>query len=683
MMKFTSKQIKNIAPLAQLALQNNINETGGRITSMATLLNILHGYQVLNKEDIELPLSQADQDDLMKQIKILPKNFVFNLDKHIKNETNAGRYRSYREYGINNEVVYSFGGKNYAVRGINQFIGATRSSAIYPEFRIHKWQDKLVQIDYRLHGFYFDKNGYHKDKNVSMIFSFYTDLDSASRDIIQALRSMSNYIGSEFPFLKDIISGYVDSNKVIPIMKQICEQWIELKSQDASFYLQDLLSDFYDNPDYKGADIMYHDFLDKHPNILTLLDKNRQELENLPENATIVFNAYRDFDSLAELLNDKYDSQFQTINKGTASFDPKHNLYLATAIVLECGNSVLGFNEIDNDYQIGGYLFAQLSNQETEKFKTITFLLILNELLHYKIDLAKCQADKIFKLIYLQQEELDYKVSSTATQELYQNAQLQKLRKSFSPAFLTFMAHFLINVDTKDTTILVKDLYNYLLDLAEHKPLNNQIFNLVAGSIAESGNSDTELVNLKQANALKLNNVLYTISENDKKKVYQLFPRELQTNITNVFGIHDSTDLKCFTNIAHNLVHGTKSDSIFSILYSGLLDSDTLAKQNNQHYEYTGSGLGVGIYFARSKQSQKSLNYASSTGYNAPVYLFVCDVGYDKKIVTHNYGDNRLTKTTNLVVGTGVGSFGRDEIVARNGQQVRMKYLIEFNKYDN
>ena len=253
-----------------------------------------------------------------------------------------------------------------------------------------------------------------------------------------------------------------------------------------------------------------------------------------------------------------------------------------------------------------------------------------------------------------------------------------ELRNHFSKAFLEFLHNYQIQLDCLgDYSLTIYDLNKYLLDLINRRPIDNRIFNMIASQKVYNN----DLINLQQANSLGLNQKLQTPSFDEKQKVLNSLPKKVQQKVTNIFKVEDTTDLSKYPHVITNLVHGTKSDSVYSILLSGLLDAETLMKTNNQHYSYTASGLGNGIYFARSKQSTKSINYASSSKYKAPVYLFVCDVGYHKIKTVDQYMVPYLTSEQDLVFGDHVGGQGYDEIVAKSGKQVKIRYMIEFDKY--
>lgn len=124
-------------------------------------------------------------------------------------------------------------------------------------------------------------------------------------------------------------------------------------------------------------------------------------------------------------------------------------------------------------------------------------------------------------------------------------------------------------------------------------------------------------------------------------------------------------------------IHGTNAESIPSIVSEGLKDAKTLSLENHQHYEYTGSGLGNGIYFAKLNQFQKALNYTGS--YSNTVYALVCEINYNKIKHTTTYGNYDVSHNEDLVWGHGVGSHDRDELVAKRPDQVKIKYLLEIH----
>lgn len=59
-------------------------------------------------------------------------------------------------------------------------------------------------------------------------------------------------------------------------------------------------------------------------------------------------------------------------------------------------------------------------------------------------------------------------------------------------------------------------------------------------------------------------------------------------------------------------------------------------------------------------------------------YMFIANVGYHK-VYNVNYYDESATKNANtdLVWAHKTGSYDRDELVAKSGKQVQLRYLLE------
>ena len=244
----------------------------------------------------------------------------------------------------------------------------------------------------------------------------------------------------------------------------------------------------------------------------------------------------------------------------------------------------------------------------------------------------------------------------------------------FTPEMQDFLNSYHIsdylNSD-KETNYTLYELAKYMYDLTHKLPISQKMFNLI-------NNSDTNLNSIyEQAKNLHLQDKLKPVSKDIKNKLLALMPGSVSHNKHNIFTIYE---------IKHNynnskyhksklLVHGTKDYSVLNILGQGLIDTDHLINGEYSHYKLTGNGLGNGIYFSRLDQVQKSLNYTNSNKYSDQ-YLFVCEVHYNNSIKTNIY-TSRYAGKTDLIIGEKIGSYNRDELVAKRPDQVELKYLIK------
>lgn len=140
-----------------------------------------------------------------------------------------------------------------------------------------------------------------------------------------------------------------------------------------------------------------------------------------------------------------------------------------------------------------------------------------------------------------------------------------------------------------------------------------------------------------------------------------------------VYAIDDQSTTDGF-KYHRTLLHGTINASVLSIIKLGLQNNKQLNQMKVKH-DYTGSGLGTGIYFARMDQAGKPINYSSGGDYQ---YLFVAEVGYNKLVDLQEYNELQETKPGEMLWAHGVGSGDRDELLVPDNRQVKLKYLLEF-----
>lgn len=677
-MKISKKQTKNLLDVANLEIDSSVNQ---RITNISNLLNILAGMQAVLHEKIRFPLSKRDQKGLKAQlIGLAPmiNNQFMDIVKTFDNEFSEAK--SFRAHSFETYQLYEFQNKHYLIYPFSKLIGNLNDQLSYmPQIRILEANNKHVKIRLHLTGFTLKDYKYCKGKNYNLDFYSWIDKDSFFSFFRQisfqnhAIHTQMKHIkvNGKIPTAIKKLQANQQGETIKKAMPYLVGHTFYMTTARQESHLIRLL-------EQKRSDMNTVDDNERKielENVLSIYDTQKKELSSLPNDRQIIFNGKPDIATqLQSILLEQGDSN--------------HVMHVNKIFVNKIFDSMqISFGQLqhpspfspDNTWNQSPYAFVSLNKQQADTAKVIIFLLKLSKLLKCDISAQACHLDDIFWLMYLQQQELDVQVKKEAKRP---KDEMAELKAKFSKAFLEFLQNFSIdelNDDSKQ--IPAFKLYKYLYDLSHDLPIDNDIFRLITHS-SEINLGDNQLVALRQADNLQLNHVLSSASKYEKDKLIQLFPSEMRSSIQNVFKVNDDTSQGLYPYIAYNLVHGTKSESVFSILKNGLLDAETLHKNNNKHYRFTGSGLGNGIYFARINQSQKSLNYASSDVSNAPVYMFVCDVGYHDKQTATSYGTSGLDQKHDLLIGKGIGAYGRDELVAKNGKQVKIKYMIEFNKYN-
>lgn len=278
------------------------------------------------------------------------------------------------------------------------------------------------------------------------------------------------------------------------------------------------------------------------------------------------------------------------------------------------------------------------------------------------------QAIALFaKLIYYQNQDLnngqiyDKNDIATTTQE---NPKIQplidRLRQSIEETTYSGQSH---------QQITIGQLTKLITNLQKHRLLDQQ----TATWLLEQNSQDIPFVkdiisdyqlDQKLTPCAKipteLNDLVHELQKKSQVHIYQ---------INNESDFSHQENAKIFIGI-----HGTKPFSVPSIVNEGLKNYASLVSENHQDFSYTGSGLGNGVYFARLNQFQKAINYTE--GQNC-TYLFIAEVEYHKAKHVNFYDNFKLKNDEDLIVGDGVGSHSRDEIVAPNNCQINTKYLIE------
>lgn len=330
------------------------------------------------------------------------------------------------------------------------------------------------------------------------------------------------------------------------------------------------------------------------------------------------------------------------------------------------------------------YINKIISNDKQSPFcfKLTDELLVYAKALFTLYNLKHMQDNKIpfnilqplAKLIYYQQQKFGFKQITPSQQQDIINKKLAKFNKSMHEFFKHYSLPKL-NANN-DFDVSYVDLAKYASDIITKKPVDDRLFNIIANSTNLVSNHD---IIIDQADKFKLQNGLQLASYDEKQKALSILPKDIANQVNHVYVIKPKHDLSKFQK--HRiLTHGTVNRSILSILAKGLLDSGTLVAEHNKYYDYTGSGLGVGIYFTRPDQIGKSLNYTDS--HNISYYAFACDVGYNNKIDVSYYDSSKNLTIGDLLWAHGVGSFDRDELLVPDGKQVNIKYLYEFMPQD-
>lgn len=681
-----SNQVKALQSISELNLENK--NPYNEIESISLLLNILASLKALQKAGVKLPLSMHEKEDLLNQLHGLGHDYYFDLKGRAGYfYDNLSQYRENKF--LSNELL---AGKNRytLIQPIRYFTEkSTRDFNNYaPKIKVVQYDkdDHMVKMLVRFYYFAINKDGFDEDNCGFFDYTFWATDDSVGIFLAGILRDYQND-----PYITRALNKLIDKShrnsrfkklthrpspyEVIDSLDLLVGGVFNLINIKLCECLESLLNASFSTVvparAFEKHDANYYD------SCADIFNNDGVHLKKLPTDTNLLF--YVPFASQEFLAMFENDAMFSNLTKLDDSSimclqDTDHHLNLMFANFKS--DDSYSFSNLLSGVQ---FVLSDLTKTEYEIVRAIMTVLQIDNVYYSKILLNECNARDIFRLIYLQQEQLDYTVDEET--QITADTRLKKLKQDSSSAFLTFLEHFGIGNDAlDDADVTVNELDDYLNDLLNRRPIDSEIFNLIAG-VGENAVNDREFIALEQAKALGINKKLSTISYDEKMALERSFPRHIKKRITNVFRIDDDTDLSNYEHIEKGLVHGTKSSSVFSILKLGLLDAGTLARMHNQHYDYTGSGLGNGIYFACASQSDKSVNYAASEKSYAPVYLFICDVGYDDVVKTYSYGDIRVHGKQNLIVGKHVGSYNRDEIVAKSGKQVKMRYLVEFDKY--
>lgn len=272
-------------------------------------------------------------------------------------------------------------------------------------------------------------------------------------------------------------------------------------------------------------------------------------------------------------------------------------------------------------------------------------------------------AAPIARLIYIQQKQLN-------------NAQTkiekQKVVKKLSASLTYLLKHLNFNHNAYDddqeeeSPITIGKLVGYMQDVLNGRPVDRKMFKLIAQSKDKQFADDAAM---QQALDLNIANKIRFATDDEISKVRDLLSEK---NFKKVYKINDDKDLGEMNT--KTLVHGTGNISVLNIIGQGLIDADTLRKRHSSRFNYTASGLGRGVYFARPDQVEKSLNYT----HDSDSYVFIATVGYHEIKDVNHYNTNLNAGKADMVWAHGVGSYDRDELLCKNYKNIKLEYLVQY-----
>lgn len=272
-------------------------------------------------------------------------------------------------------------------------------------------------------------------------------------------------------------------------------------------------------------------------------------------------------------------------------------------------------------------------------------------------------AAPIARLIYIQQKQLNNAETKIKKQEAV---------KKLSASLTYLLEHLNFNHNAYDddqeeeSPITIGKLVNYMQDVLNGRPVDRKMFKLIVQSKDKQFADDAAM---QQALDLNIANKIRFATDDEISQVRDLLS---QKNFKKVYKIDDGKDLGKMNT--KTLVHGTGNISVLNILGQGLIDADTLRKRHSQRFNYTASGLGRGVYFARPDQVEKSLNYT----HDSDSYVFIAKVGYHKIKNVDRYNTNLNAGEADMVWAHGVGSYDRDELLCKNYKNIKLEYLVQY-----
>lgn len=258
---------------------------------------------------------------------------------------------------------------------------------------------------------------------------------------------------------------------------------------------------------------------------------------------------------------------------------------------------------------------------------------------------------------------------------------VQYFMNSFDPQLSTASAR---RIRPELTYLEFKDFLN---SIEQNTDIDTKVINwLIQDSSNNDMSQDDKLIIKMLLQSMNLNALIQRTSKSEVpddiktvldelnkddgfKKRYQI--RDIyQVNATKHNSRYEPKDSNL--DIKHKyLTHGTNNSSILTILRDGLLRRCEI--NADAQVSLTGLGLGDGIYFARPDQAGKSISYSGSSA--NVIYLFIADVAYTKEFDVKRYGDFS-SEDWDLLHANAVGSYDRDELVARDSAQVEIKYML-------
>lgn len=307
----------------------------------------------------------------------------------------------------------------------------------------------------------------------------------------------------------------------------------------------------------------------------------------------------------------------------------------------------------------------------------LTFFLANYQYVAQHQSIAEQFAQPIIKMIYAQQDLFQPNFTKSNATVADKTA---IMLNQFNPSMQEFLKNLRFDRrhQGKDKRVQLIDILNYIYAVKHHQAITPQMMEL----LVTNGNQTTNnQIALNEAHNAKLFNKLQKVS--NWQKIPALQKLSLKERVLNVYAIDQSTTDQPVTVTPQagrhrvTLVHGTQNFSLISILKKGLLTHHDLIDDNNQHYQYTGSALGDGIYFSRLDQAEKSANYTNAYNSDINSFVFIADVNYDQIHNVEHYSDQPLQPQENLVWAHGVGSYDRDELVATDKDQITLRYLVE------
>ncbi|MDR3240643.1 MAG: hypothetical protein LBT37_00540 [Lactobacillaceae bacterium] len=153
----------------------------------------------------------------------------------------------------------------------------------------------------------------------------------------------------------------------------------------------------------------------------------------------------------------------------------------------------------------------------------------------------------------------------------------------------------------------------------------------------------------------------------------------MQFTVTNIFRINNMDNFVRYNpqNLSTlDLVHGTRTENILSILETGL----KLRPPTGTFL--TGRMFGAGLYFAKESESSKSMNYSNgfALAYSNKYYLFLAEVAVGKIYETEMPRPDLYDAPNGYDSVQGVPGYWLryNEHVVYHNDQVKLRYLVEF-----